>query len=106
MSFLTHLECSVPCGAPPRDPRQPTHLCTCGMPLVARYDLAAADLEKSVELAGAADGCSCEPYDSLAYLYIDATGQHDKGRDLLRRARGSGHRIAREYVERLERSSP
>ena len=33
MSFLTHLECSVPCGAPPRDPRQANHLCACGMPL-------------------------------------------------------------------------
>jgi threonine synthase len=42
VSFLTHLECSVPCGAPFRDPRQSHHLCSCGMPLVARYDLAAA----------------------------------------------------------------
>jgi len=39
VSLLTHLECSVPCGAPPRDPRQWNHLCSCGMPLVARYDL-------------------------------------------------------------------
>ena len=42
MSFLTHLECSVPCGAPPRDPREAHHLCACGMPLLARYDLEAA----------------------------------------------------------------
>lgn len=42
MSFFTHLECSVPCGAGPFDARQRQHLCTCGMPLVARYDLAAA----------------------------------------------------------------
>ncbi len=41
-SFFTHVECSVPCGAPPRDPRQPHHLCACGAPLVARYDLEAA----------------------------------------------------------------
>jgi len=39
MSFLTHLECSVPCGAAPRDPREVNHLCTCGAPLLARYDL-------------------------------------------------------------------
>jgi threonine synthase len=39
MSAFTHLECSVPCGAPPRDPRQIHHLCSCGMPLLARYDL-------------------------------------------------------------------
>jgi threonine synthase len=42
MSFFTHLECSVPCGAPPLDPRKPHHLCSCGAPLLARYDLAAA----------------------------------------------------------------
>jgi threonine synthase len=39
MSAFTHLECSVPCGAPPLDPRQIHHLCSCGMPLLARYDL-------------------------------------------------------------------
>ncbi len=42
MSFLSRLECSVPCGAPPCDPRGSHHLCSCGMPLVARYDLEAA----------------------------------------------------------------
>jgi threonine synthase len=42
MSFFTHLECSVPCGAPALDPRQRHHLCSCGAPLLARYDLDAA----------------------------------------------------------------
>jgi threonine synthase len=41
-SFFTHLECSVPCGAGPFDPSERHHLCTCGMPLLARYDLEAA----------------------------------------------------------------
>jgi threonine synthase len=39
MSYFTHLECSVPCGAPALDPRGIHHLCTCGAPLLARYDL-------------------------------------------------------------------
>jgi threonine synthase len=39
MSFFTHLECSVPCGAPRLDPRRRHHLCSCGAPLLARYDL-------------------------------------------------------------------
>jgi threonine synthase len=39
MSFFTHLECSVPCGAPALDPRERHHLCVCGAPLLARYDL-------------------------------------------------------------------
>ena len=38
MSF-THLECSRPCGAPLLDPRGRHHLCRCGAPLLARYDL-------------------------------------------------------------------
>jgi threonine synthase len=42
MSLFTHLECSVPCGAPLLDPRDRHHLCRCGAPLLARYDLAAA----------------------------------------------------------------
>src|SRR5689334_19951775 len=42
MSLFTHLECSVPCGAAPFDPRQEQHLCTCGAPLLARYDLTGA----------------------------------------------------------------
>lgn len=43
MSYFTHLECSVPCGAGPFDPRLPHHLCPgCGMPLLARYDVGAA----------------------------------------------------------------
>ena len=41
-SFFTHLECSVPCGAPTLDPHARHHLCVCGAPLLARYDLTAA----------------------------------------------------------------
>ncbi|MQA28595.1 MAG: threonine synthase [Luteitalea sp.] len=37
--YFSHLECSVPCGAPLADPRQRHHLCRCGAPLLARYDL-------------------------------------------------------------------
>jgi threonine synthase len=39
MSFFTHLECSVPCGAPPLNPGEKHFLCSCGAPLLARYDL-------------------------------------------------------------------
>jgi len=51
-SFFTHLECSVPCGAAPRDPRQRNFLCTCGAPLLARYDLARARGWSRESLAG------------------------------------------------------
>src|SRR3954470_3167823 len=39
MSYFSHLECSVPCGAPHLDPAQEHHLCQCGAPLLVRYDL-------------------------------------------------------------------
>ena len=53
MSYFSHLECSVPCGAATLDPRGRHHLCSCGAPLLARYDLAAARAAWSREsLAG------------------------------------------------------
>ena len=39
MSSPTRLECSAACGEAPRDPGTPQHLCACGAPLLARYDL-------------------------------------------------------------------
>ena len=42
MSYFSHLECSVPCDAAPYDARVEQHLCACGAPLLARYDLDAA----------------------------------------------------------------
>jgi threonine synthase len=41
-SCFSHLECSVPCGAPALDPRGRHHLCRCGAPLLARYDMTKA----------------------------------------------------------------
>jgi len=54
MSFFTHLECSVPCGAPTLDPRERHFLCSCGAPLFARYDLDAARGWSRDTLAGRA----------------------------------------------------
>ena len=39
MSMLSHLDCAGTCGAGPLDPNQVQHLCACGAPLFARYDL-------------------------------------------------------------------
>jgi threonine synthase len=38
-SAVIRLECAVPCGEGPFDPTLPHHLCECGGPLLARYDL-------------------------------------------------------------------
>jgi len=51
-SFFSHLECSVPCGAPRLDPRTRQHLCACGAPLLARYDLDRARGWKRESLTG------------------------------------------------------
>jgi threonine synthase len=52
VSYFTHLECSAPCGAAALDPRAEHHLCTCGAPLLARYDLDAARAWTKSSLAG------------------------------------------------------
>ncbi len=54
MSWFSHLECSAPCGAAAYDPRIEQHLCVCGAPLLARYDLAAARAWRRDSLAGRA----------------------------------------------------
>jgi threonine synthase len=54
MSYFTHLECSVPCGAPPLDSSAIRHLCSCGAPLLARYDLRRARAWPRQSLAGRA----------------------------------------------------
>ncbi|MEO6213876.1 MAG: threonine synthase [Vicinamibacterales bacterium] len=51
MSYFTHLECSVPCGAASYDAHVEQHLCSCGAPLLARYDLDAARDWKKESLA-------------------------------------------------------
>jgi len=52
VSFFSHLECSVPCGAPALDPHDRHFLCRCGAPLLARYDLEAARAWSRDSLAG------------------------------------------------------
>ena len=52
MTYFSHLECSVPCGAPTLDPRERHFLCSCGAPLLARYDLDKARAWSRDSLAG------------------------------------------------------
>jgi threonine synthase len=51
--YFTHLECSSSCGAGPFDPRERHFLCpSCGLPLLARYDLTAARAWRRESLLG------------------------------------------------------
>jgi threonine synthase len=50
-SYFTHLECSSACGAGPFDPRETHFLCpSCKLPMLARYDLKAAQAWKRESL--------------------------------------------------------
>ena len=53
MSYFTHLECASACGAGPFNPRERHFLCpSCGLPLLARYDLKAARAWSRESLSG------------------------------------------------------
>jgi threonine synthase len=53
VSYFTHLECASVCGAGPFNPRERHFLCpSCGLPLLARYDLNAARAWSRGSLAG------------------------------------------------------
>jgi len=68
-----------------------------------QYGPAVSDFEKSIEFGIDADGCSCEPYNPLAYIYIDVMRNYDKGWELVRRTKDSRNLIAPEYMERLKK---
>ncbi|MBI5211236.1 MAG: hypothetical protein HY927_14785 [Elusimicrobia bacterium] len=70
-----------------------------------KFDSAVADFERSIELGSAADGCSCDPYDPLLGLYIDASRRYDKAWDLVHQARKSGRWIAPELLDQLKKDS-
>jgi len=72
-SLFSHLECSVPCGAGPYDPRQVHHLCSCGAPLLARYDLTAAKHLAKESFAGRES--SMWRYAELMPLFETHSGQ-------------------------------
>jgi tetratricopeptide (TPR) repeat protein len=68
------------------------------------FEGAIADYEKSIALDGAYDGCSCDPFAPLAYVYFDGTRQYDKSRDTIRRARAAKRWIPPELEEKLRKA--
>ena len=69
------------------------------------YAQAVPDFEKSIDLGLTAEGCSCDPYNPLAYIYINLVKDYSKGRELLRKSRACGNRLAPEYVEKLKKGT-
>ena len=67
-----------------------------------KYDAAAADYRKSIEIGGGADdGCACEPYESLVALYTVETRQYDEAWEMVHLAQRSNRRLSPELMERF-----
>ncbi len=70
-----------------------------------KYDAAAADFRKSIEMGGGGDGCGCDPYEPLMVLYTVETRQYDEAWELVHRAQRSKKWISPELIERLKKDS-
>jgi tetratricopeptide (TPR) repeat protein len=57
-----------------------------------KYDAAIADYKKSIDTGATADGCSCDPYNPLLWLYAEGR-RYDQGWGVVYKARKSGERI-------------
>jgi tetratricopeptide (TPR) repeat protein len=69
-----------------------------------KYDAAIADYEKSIDLGATADGCSCDPYNPLIWLYTDGR-RYDQAWGVVHRAQKSKNWVAPEMVDRLKKES-
>jgi tetratricopeptide (TPR) repeat protein len=69
-----------------------------------KYDSAIADFEKSIDLGATADGCSCDPYNPLVWLYTDGR-RYDQAWGIVDKARKSKKWIAPEMLDRLKKES-
>ena len=70
-----------------------------------RYDDAATDYRKSMEMGGGADGCGCDPFEALVALYTVETRQYDEAWEVVHLAQRSNRRISPELIERLKKDS-
>ena len=69
-----------------------------------KYDAAIADYEKSIELGATADGCSCDPYNPLLWLYTDGR-RYDQAWGIVHTAQKSKKWIAPESLDKLKKES-
>jgi tetratricopeptide (TPR) repeat protein len=65
---------------------------------------AIADYEKSIETGANADGCSCDPYNPLLWLYT-ADRRYDQGWEIVHKARKSSKWIEPLFLEKLTKES-
>ena len=67
-------------------------------------DAAIADYEKSIELGATADGCSCDPYNPLIWLYTK-NRRYDQSWEVVHKAQKSKKWIEPEFLDRLKKES-
>jgi|SRR5581483_7211149 len=70
-----------------------------------KYEAAAADYRKSIELGGGSDGCACDPYEPLVALYTVETRQYDEAWQVVHLAQRSHKWLSPELLERLKKDS-
>jgi tetratricopeptide (TPR) repeat protein len=67
-------------------------------------EAAIGDYQKSIDQDVPGDGCDCDPYGPLAWLYLDAKRDYANSWRIVHAAKGKGY-IEPEFVERLKRES-
>jgi tetratricopeptide (TPR) repeat protein len=70
-----------------------------------KYDAAAADYRKSIEMGGSGDDCACDPYEPLVALYTVETRQYDEAWEVVHLAQRSKRWISPDLMERLKKDS-
>jgi len=68
------------------------------------YEAAIADYEKSIEMGATADGCSCDPYNPLLWIYTEEQ-RYDQGWEVVHKAQKSRKWIEPEFLEKLKKES-
>lgn len=69
-----------------------------------KREAAMADYEKSIETGATADGCSCDPYNPLLWLYAQDR-RFDQGWEIVHKARKSSKWIEPLFLEKLTKES-
>jgi tetratricopeptide (TPR) repeat protein len=71
-----------------------------------KYDLAASDFTRAIEMGNHADPCECDPYNQLMWIYLTQTHESDKAQALAAKARAAGRWIAPDNVDQLKAAKP
>ena len=66
-----------------------------------QYNEAISDYEKSIEFQSSRDGCSCEPYNPLAWIYLQRE-EYKNGWDVINKAKKAKVKIDPELIKKLK----